>query len=306
MEYEYDMEAGSPSASFEGLEPFSIGGANVGSSASTTSLERGHFDFTSPTLMDDDLDSMWKSISPDTDDLFSFPFTSLPDQELLSGETESFMLPPLQEAFPVMASPSEMTNTDQEIPPVALLPIKKEQPEAHTSSVQSKKVVKVKESPLKKLKTEGKAVKLLQIKKPENQREANKLSAQASRQRKKDLKDTLEKQVQDLTESNQQIEQEIIELRTENRVLRDEFIQLKETVSQSMMLNKTTTRGVHRAITAGEGQGDDMESVAASSITQQAMAFMYLMMMAQTTNGASSTQATNTILPMMSALGIAH
>jgi len=68
--------------------------------------------------------------------------------------------------------------------------------------------------------------------------EANKKSAQASRERKKVLKTELEEQVSGLTKENENLETEITELNTENRVLKQEFVHLNNMVNSSPYLAK--------------------------------------------------------------------
>eukprot|EP01116_Phalansterium_solitarium_P025627 TRINITY_DN9900_c0_g1_i1.p1 TRINITY_DN9900_c0_g1~~TRINITY_DN9900_c0_g1_i1.p1 ORF type:complete len:568 (-),score=127.71 TRINITY_DN9900_c0_g1_i1:149-1726(-) len=68
--------------------------------------------------------------------------------------------------------------------------------------------------------------------------QANKKSAQASRERKRQLKDLLEDDVNELTADNSQMEREIIELETENRVLKSEFIHIQELINNTPHLAK--------------------------------------------------------------------
>jgi len=83
--------------------------------------------------------------------------------------------------------------------------------------------------PLKFSKKEDKYQKRLQ---------ANKRSAQASRERKKALKVELEQKVDELTEENANLGTQITELETENKVLKNEFIHLQRLIGDSSILSK--------------------------------------------------------------------
>jgi len=67
---------------------------------------------------------------------------------------------------------------------------------------------------------------------------ANKKSAQASRERKKELRIELESKVSSLTKENANIAYEITELTTENRVLKNEYIHLQKLINDSSVLSK--------------------------------------------------------------------
>jgi len=68
--------------------------------------------------------------------------------------------------------------------------------------------------------------------------QANKRSAQASRERKKALKVELEQRVDELTEENANLGTQITELETENKVLKNEFIHLQRLIGDSSILSK--------------------------------------------------------------------
>jgi len=72
--------------------------------------------------------------------------------------------------------------------------------------------------------------------------QANKKSAQASRERKKQLKTELEIQVNYLVEENSSLGTQITELETENKVLKNEFLQLQRLISDSAILSKLMAR----------------------------------------------------------------
>jgi hypothetical protein len=72
--------------------------------------------------------------------------------------------------------------------------------------------------------------------------EANKKSAQASRERKKMLKCTLEEQLGQLSLENSDLATQITELETENKVLKNEFIHLQQLISESPILSKLVAR----------------------------------------------------------------
>jgi len=68
--------------------------------------------------------------------------------------------------------------------------------------------------------------------------EANKLSAQLSRDRKKQLKIILESKMSTLTDENATLGTEITKLEAENKVLKSEFVQLQNLIYQSPVLSK--------------------------------------------------------------------
>jgi len=72
--------------------------------------------------------------------------------------------------------------------------------------------------------------------------QANKRSAQASRERKKALKIELEAKVEELVEENSQLGTSITELETENKVLKNEFVHLQRLISESSILSKLMAR----------------------------------------------------------------
>eukprot|EP01114_Cavostelium_apophysatum_P017004 TRINITY_DN4956_c0_g1_i1.p1 TRINITY_DN4956_c0_g1~~TRINITY_DN4956_c0_g1_i1.p1 ORF type:complete len:287 (-),score=60.95 TRINITY_DN4956_c0_g1_i1:73-933(-) len=72
--------------------------------------------------------------------------------------------------------------------------------------------------------------------------QANKRSAQASRERKKALKIELEQKVDELVEENAQLGTAITELETENKVLKNEFIHLQRLIGESSILTKLMAR----------------------------------------------------------------
>jgi len=71
---------------------------------------------------------------------------------------------------------------------------------------------------------------------------ANKRSAQASRERKKQLKALLEERVIGLTKENSHLTISIAQLETENKVLKNEFIQLQNLIDESTSMSKFAAR----------------------------------------------------------------
>jgi len=71
---------------------------------------------------------------------------------------------------------------------------------------------------------------------------ANKKSAQASRERKKQLKVLLEHKVKELTAENSELGTKITQLQTENKVLKGEFVHLQRMISESPILSKMMAR----------------------------------------------------------------
>jgi len=128
------------------------------------------------------------------------------------------------------------------------------------------------------------------IVKPEKHKkrlEANKKSAQASRERKKVLKSELELKVQQLSEENRSLGKEIIELETENKVLKSEFIQLQRIISQAPAISLGKTSEEIRSPSNGkithskttQGEVKSMESNCPPVFS--AAAFMYLVIVLQ-------------------------
>jgi septal ring factor EnvC (AmiA/AmiB activator) len=116
--------------------------------------------------------------------------------------------------------------------------------------------------------------------------EANKKSAQASRERKKQLKDELEKKVLDITAENRRMATEITQLETENKVLKGEFIQLQKIIADSPVLSKLMDRAtsVQLALSDKERMMKAEEipsSSSTSSPNSNTAAFMYLMIVLQ-------------------------
>jgi len=113
--------------------------------------------------------------------------------------------------------------------------------------------------------------------------EANKKSAQASRERKKILKNELEIKVQELSQENKNLCKEIIELETENKVLKSEFIQLQKIISQSPVNllassnNKSPVKG--KGIKKTNGDSKDAQSNCPPGFS--GAAFMYLVIVLQ-------------------------
>jgi len=68
--------------------------------------------------------------------------------------------------------------------------------------------------------------------------EANKKSAQASRERKKALRVELEIKYDQLKQENAQLGTQITELETENKVLKGEFVHLQNLITHSAHLSK--------------------------------------------------------------------
>lgn len=71
---------------------------------------------------------------------------------------------------------------------------------------------------------------------------ANKKSAQASRERKKQLKIHLEHKVKELTAEKSELGTKITQLETENKVLKGEFVHLQRMISESPILSKMMAR----------------------------------------------------------------
>jgi hypothetical protein len=67
---------------------------------------------------------------------------------------------------------------------------------------------------------------------------ANKKSAQASRERKKNLRGELEQKVIDLSKENTNLQIQITEVETENKVLANEVIQLQKLIEDSTQMTK--------------------------------------------------------------------
>eukprot|EP01117_Protostelium_nocturnum_P013353 TRINITY_DN4977_c0_g1_i1.p1 TRINITY_DN4977_c0_g1~~TRINITY_DN4977_c0_g1_i1.p1 ORF type:complete len:250 (-),score=68.58 TRINITY_DN4977_c0_g1_i1:130-879(-) len=78
--------------------------------------------------------------------------------------------------------------------------------------------------------------------KKEKRLEANKRSAQASRDRKKQLKEELEEKVEVLSQEKTEISSEITRLKAENDVMKRELVSLHEMIGQSPLLSKMMER----------------------------------------------------------------
>jgi len=69
--------------------------------------------------------------------------------------------------------------------------------------------------------------------------QANKKSAQASRERKKALKAELEIKLESLTKENAQMRDRIIQMDTENKVLKNEFVELQNLIGNSKIMSNS-------------------------------------------------------------------
>ena len=113
--------------------------------------------------------------------------------------------------------------------------------------------------------------------------QANKKSAQASRyllfstlvmlfrERKKALKVELEQKVEILTKENAFLRTQMIQLETENRVLKNEFVQLQNTISESAIMSRAMAKQLSLLPTESVDGTVDKN-------TAQAAATLYLMM----------------------------
>jgi len=141
--------------------------------------------------------------------------------------------------------------------------------------------------------------------------EANKISAQASRERKKQLKNYLEEQMNTLSQENSKLGTEITQLETENKVLRSEFIQLQNLIAQSPILSKVKAQQYSISLPTMEQleqkKLDRIQSkidspslpLFAPSTSTDPSALMYLMVLMQTFNQYWNNQLANsTIAPM--------
>jgi len=136
--------------------------------------------------------------------------------------------------------------------------------------------------------------------------EANKLSAQASRERKKQLKTLLEEQMNILSTENSKLGTEITQLETENKVLKSEFVQLQTLISQSPILSKLMAQQISINLpTIEEMEQKKMDKLQkrvesetlplfTPSLNSDPAAFMYLMVMLQTFGQYFNNQAVNT------------
>jgi len=123
--------------------------------------------------------------------------------------------------------------------------------------------------------------------------EANKLSAQASRERKKQLKFTLEEQMGQLEAENKQLGTEITQLETENKVLKGEFVQLQNLIAQSPILSKLMAQQISMSLPSVEEMelrkekkikelSNSAQPLFTPSATTDPAAFMYLLIVLQT------------------------
>jgi len=133
--------------------------------------------------------------------------------------------------------------------------------------------------------------------------EANKLSAQASRERKKQLKSILEIKVNDLSEENKILSKEMTQLETENKVLKAEFIQLQNLIFQSPILGKLMAQQLSMNLPSVEEmekkklkQSNQIPLFTPSASTDPA-SFMYLLVVLQTFSHYFNNSATNITNP---------
>jgi len=101
---------------------------------------------------------------------------------------------------------------------------------------------------------------------------ANKRSAQASRERKKQLKVELEQVVDKYVEENGTLATQITELQTENKVLKAEFVQLQRLITESAVLSKLMARANMTFLPP-----TNVDPNVQPTSTQQAAAMWYLM-----------------------------
>jgi len=172
---------------------------------------------------------------------------------------------------------SDTSSNMQLDQPMTRAPIKREtkRPSRRTTNTQSKKPKQSKHEVV-----DDKHLKRL---------EANKLSAQASRERKKQLKNTLEEQMADLAQENMKLATEITQLETENKVLKSEFIQLQNLIAQSPILSKFLDQQISMSLPALEHKRiqqkteyAEQANLFAPSASTDPAAFMYLLIVLQT------------------------
>jgi len=141
--------------------------------------------------------------------------------------------------------------------------------------------------------------------------EANKLSAQASRERKKQLKNILEDQMTQLEEENTSLSNEITQLETENKVLKGEFVQLQSLIAQSPVLSKLMAQQISMNLPTIEEMENmkierQLETQTVPLFTPSAStdpaAFMYLMIVLQTFSQYFANTATSNMSVPMSGL----
>eukprot|EP01119_Soliformovum_irregulare_P005343 TRINITY_DN17112_c0_g1_i1.p1 TRINITY_DN17112_c0_g1~~TRINITY_DN17112_c0_g1_i1.p1 ORF type:complete len:263 (-),score=80.32 TRINITY_DN17112_c0_g1_i1:153-941(-) len=181
------------------------------------------------------------SLSEDLDETMTFgqvsPTGPLHEDELMALFNQS----------PLSGLPFDFDNMAYDIPPQNTGPaspvsepspalIKEEPVDDSTKSKKTRKSTK------KARTTKTVAPKESVDDKYKNRLEANKKSAQQSRERKKNLKTDLEGTLAVLSSENTQLNREIIEMETENRVLKGEFIQLQNMISESAVLSKMMDR----------------------------------------------------------------
>jgi hypothetical protein len=116
--------------------------------------------------------------------------------------------------------------------------------------------------------------------------EANKKSAQASRERKKHLRDELEKKLSEISAQNTKMATEITQLETENKVLKGEFIQLQKLISDSAVLSKLMERATSMQLAANDNERTMKAAPmnytpSTSELSSNASAFLHLMIILQ-------------------------
>jgi len=110
--------------------------------------------------------------------------------------------------------------------------------------------------------------------KKDNKRlQANKKSAQASRERKKALKNVLEQKVDELNQENSHLSTTITELETENKVLKNEFIHLHQLIGDSSVLSKLMDKTLSSQMASTSGNNASLNSNTNSTTS----AFLYMM-----------------------------
>jgi len=127
--------------------------------------------------------------------------------------------------------------------------------------------------------------------------EANKRSAQLSRERKKSLKLELEQKLDSLSQENESLGTQIIQMETENKVLKGEFIQLQKLISESPVLTKMMDRATSMALPMPQDAppASSETKTLFSPGTFDPAAFMYLMIVLQSFNQHFGGMNSNTL-----------
>lgn len=141
--------------------------------------------------------------------------------------------------------------------------------------------------------------------------QANKKSAQASRERKKALKVELEAKLESLTQENSLLQTQMIQLETENRVLKNEFALLQNVINESSIISKLMSTQVAATIPAKEKSKIAelpaspvkplMNGSPATPMNVQAAAALYLMVVLHSfgQHQLNSPNSSNLLLPLV-------